>query len=141
MTTRLFEIYIDGASKGNPGPAGIGVIVCRGDEVVANVSEYIGRATNNVAEYTAFISGLREAQQLKARSITVKTDSELLCRQINRQYKVKNPGIISLYNQAVRLISEFEHVVVQHVPREMNKGADKLATLAIKKHFPSESAH
>ncbi|MDD5431812.1 MAG: ribonuclease HI family protein [Candidatus Omnitrophica bacterium] len=133
------DLYIDGASKGNPGPAGIGVVLCSGGEVVKNISDFIGNATNNVAEYTALIYGLQEALILKARILQINTDSQLLARQINKDYKVKHPNIIPLYNQAIRLIQGFEEVCVKHIPREENSGADKLANLAIKKAVKSKN--
>lgn len=127
------ELYIDGAAKGNPGPAGIGVIICRDGEILKNIAQYIGRATNNVAEYTALICGLQEAMALKVQKVVVNTDSELLCRQIKKEYKVKAPHIIGLYKRAVELISGFKEVTVRHIPREENRGADKLANIAVKK--------
>lgn len=130
-----FEIYIDGASKGNPGHSGIGVVITCGGEVIKNISNYIGKATNNIAEYTSLIQALEQALILKAESVNIKTDSQLLCRQINRQYKVKNENIIGLYTQAIHLISAFKKVTVNHIPRENNAGADKLANLAIKKQL------
>jgi ribonuclease HI len=129
------ELYIDGASKGNPGPSGVGVVICRGGETIKNISEYIGNTTNNVAEYTALIYGLQEALILKAQSIKVNTDSELLYKQIKKDYKVKSANIKGLYNQAEHLISGFKHVAVNNIPREENRGADKLASLAIKKEL------
>lgn len=129
---RRLEIYIDGAAKGNPGPAGVGVIICRDGAVLKNVSNYIGHATNNVAEYTALIHALQEALILKAEELKINTDSQLLYRQINKVYKVRHPQILSLYNQALRLIEAFKHVDIKHIPREQNSGADKLATKAVK---------
>jgi ribonuclease HI len=126
------EIYIDGASKGNPGPSGIGVVVCRHGETIKNISAYIGEATNNIAEYTALIYGLQEGLLLKAESIKVHSDSELLCRQINKIYKIKNQNILGLYNQAVHLMSAFKDVSVRHISREHNRKADKLADQAVK---------
>jgi ribonuclease HI len=129
---RIFNVYVDGASKGNPGPSGIGVIICRGDETIKNISRYIGNATNNVAEYMALIHGLQECLTLKAESVFINTDSQLMHRQINQEYKVKNTNILALYNQAKKLMSGFKHVSVNHIPRENNKGADKLATKAVR---------
>ncbi|MBP7216439.1 MAG: ribonuclease HI family protein [Candidatus Omnitrophica bacterium] len=126
------ELYIDGASKGNPGPSGIGVVLCNDGETIKNISSFIGEATNNVAEYTALIFGLQEALLLKAQSVTIKSDSELLCRQLNKTYKIKNPRLLGLYNQAVHLIAGLKHVSITHIPREQNSGADKLANLAVK---------
>ena len=129
------EIYIDGASKGNPGPSGIGVVICRDGQTIKNLSSYIGRATNNFAEYTALIYALQEALMLKAEVLKIKTDSQLLARQLNKVYKVKNENIVGLYNQAVRLLAAFKEVSIQDIPREENKGADKLATQVIKKEL------
>ena len=126
------EIYIDGASQGNPGAAGIGVIICKDGEVLKNISNYIGRATNNFAEYMALIYALEEALIIKAESIKVNTDSQLLYRQIKREYKIKSPNIVGLYNQAAHLISAFKEVSINYIPRQNNRGADKLATKAIK---------
>ncbi len=129
---KSIDIYIDGASKGNPGHAGIGVIICQDSQVLKNISNYIGKATNNFAEYTALIYALEEALVIKADTVKVNTDSQLLYRQIRREYKVKSPSIIGLYNQALHLISAFKEVSINYIPRNDNRGADKLATLAIK---------
>jgi len=129
---KKLEIYIDGASKGNPGPSGIGVVICQDGQTIKNIASYIGNATNNIAEYTALIYGLREGLLLKAENITVRTDSQLLYRQLKKIYKIKNPNILGLYHQATHLISAFEEFSVSHIPREKNKGADKLANQAVK---------
>lgn len=126
------EVYIDGASKGNPGPGGIGVQIRRGQEDIRSISVYIGKTTNNVAEYTALIYGLQEALILGEKNIVINTDSELLCKQINKIYKVKSAGIKPLYEQAMRLMAAFSQVSVRHIPREKNRGADMLATRAVK---------
>jgi len=126
------EIYIDGASKGNPGPSGIGVVICKDGDTIKNISSYIGNATNNVAEYSALIYALQEALILKAENIKINTDSQLLYRQIKKIYKVKNPNILGLYNQVLHLMSAFKEVYLNHISREHNRGADKLANLAIK---------
>jgi len=126
------EIYIDGASKGNPGHSGVGIVIYRNGQVLKRISSYIGKATNNIAEYTALIYALEEALLLKASSLKINTDSQLLARQINRVYKVKHEGLIGLYERAVHLLSGFEKVLVNHIPREKNTCADKLATGAIK---------
>jgi ribonuclease HI len=126
------EIYIDGASKGNPGPSGIGVVICRDGQTIKNKSVYIGRATNNMAEYNALIYGLKEALILKAQKVTINTDSQLLHRQIKKIYKIKNPNIVGLYHQATHLMLAFKEVLINNIPRQDNRGADKLANLAIK---------
>jgi ribonuclease HI len=127
------EIYIDGASKGNPGPAGVGVVISRGEEVLKNISEYIGTATNNIAEYRALIAALRAATDLKAVSVKIYTDSQLLYRQMKKEYRVKDPHIAVLYQQALSFMRNFEEITLEHIPRENNRGADKLATQAVKK--------
>jgi len=129
------ELYIDGASKGNPGPSGIGVVICRQGETIKNISSYIGNTTNNVAEYTALIYALQGALILKAENVKINTDSQLLYRQIKKVYKVKNPNIIGLYNQALHLMSAFKQVSINNISRQDNRGADKLATQAIKKQL------
>jgi len=133
------EIYIDGACSGNPGPSGIGVVICQGKETVKNISTYIGHATNNIAEYTALIYALQEALILKAEVLKINTDSQLLARQLNKVYKVKHENIIGLYNQALNLLAGFKQVSIKDIPREENKGADKLATEAIKKELAKSS--
>jgi ribonuclease HI len=137
---RKLTIYIDGASKGNPGPSGIGVVVCSGKETIKNISSYIGNSTNNAAEYTALIYALQEALKLKAQSLEINTDSQLLSRQLNRVYKVKNPNIAGLYNQVLHLKEGFKEVVIINIPREQNRGADKLANQAIKEQFKNKSS-
>lgn len=132
---REVELYIDGASKGNPGPSGIGVVVCRGKDTLKNISAFIGNSTNNVAEYTALIYGLQEALLLKAESVKINTDSQLLFKQLKGVYKVKNPNIAGLYNQVLHLVSGFKNISINNIPREQNSGADKLATQAIKKEL------
>lgn len=129
---KQIEVYIDGASKGNPGPSGIGVVICQDGETIKNLSRYIGDTTNNVAEYTALIYALEEALILKAEVLKINSDSQLLCRQLNKVYKVKNPNILRLYNQARHLLSGFKSVVINNISRDDNRGADKLATKAVK---------
>lgn len=126
------EIYIDGASKGNPGPSGIGVVICRNNQTVKNISVFIGQATNNIAEYTALIYGLQEALILKADKVKVNTDSQLLYRQIKKIYRIKNPGILALYQQVRHLMRGFSEVELKNIPREENRSADKLSSIAVK---------
>lgn len=126
------NIYIDGSSMGNPGDAGVGVIFSRGEVPVKNISRYIGHQTNNVAEYTALITALEEARAMKVPRINIFSDSQLLCRQMTGEYKVKNEGLRNLLEQAKILLRDFEDVRIQQIPREKNKGADKLARQAVK---------
>ncbi|MFA6384369.1 MAG: ribonuclease HI family protein [Candidatus Omnitrophota bacterium] len=126
------DFFIDGASKGNPGPSGIGIIIIKDGCVIREIGRFIGSATNNIAEYTALLHALQEGLLLKADAIRIKSDSELLCRQMKKEYKVKSPNIIGLYTQAVNLLTGFKEVSFQHIPREQNAPADKLATQAVK---------
>jgi ribonuclease HI len=130
--SQALEIYIDGASRGNPGPSGIGVIICRQGEVLKNISESVGNTTNNIAEYKALIYALEEALIIKPASVIIYSDSQLLCRQINGQYKVRDPEIAVLFRRATQLISALGTVKVSHIPREENRGADKLAGKGVK---------
>ncbi len=133
------EIFIDGASKGNPGPSGIGAVICQNGQTIKNLSHYIGINTNNVAEYSALIYGLQEALIQRADRIKVNTDSQLLYRQIKKIYKIKSEKIAGLYNQAMHLLSAFKEAEFVNIPREENRGADKLATSAIKEALKKDS--
>jgi ribonuclease HI len=127
-------LYIDGASKGNPGAAGIGVLVvsAQGD-VVAEIGESIGRTTNNVAEYRALLRGLLEAKTRGASAVLVHTDSQLLARQMEGTYQVKAAHLQSLHREADRLCREFpDGVRFSHVLREYNRRADQLANEGVK---------
>ena len=131
MSKRLV-IYVDGGSHGNPGPSGIGVINC--DEkrnVVKNISKFIGNTTNNVAEYTALIYGLQEALILRADEVIINTDSELLAKQLSKEYKTKDAGLKPLYEQVSHLLTGFKKYEIKHIDRSENKGADKLANKAV----------
>ena len=126
-----YDIYVDGASQGNPGESGIGAIICKDNNVVKNISQYIGITTNNVAEYVALIYGLQEALIQNIKNININTDSELLYKQLKGEYKVKD-GALKIFNGIIKhILSGFEKSEITHIPREKNKGADKLATLAI----------
>lgn len=128
-----YDVYIDGASQGNPGESGIGVIICQGDNVIKNFSQYIGIATNNVAEYMALIYGLQAILMQNIRNVNIHTDSELLYKQIKGEYKVKDATLKLLHCLAKHLWTVLENVDITNIPREKNKGADKLAEKAIEK--------
>lgn len=128
MTT--WKAYVDGAARGNPGPAGIGILIEDGEgNVVKEVGEPLGRTTNNVAEYTAMIRALEEARGLGCDNLAVFTDSELMAHQINGKYAVKALHLKPLYQRARLLISQFASVTVTHVRREYNKRADALSNI------------
>ncbi len=121
-------IHIDGASRGNPGPAACGVIVRNGKgEVLAKVGRFLGHTTNNLAEYQALLVALNHSLKEGYYRIEVFSDSELLTRQINGQYKVKNSNLLPLYMRAQELISQFDKFSITHVKRENNRDADQLA--------------
>lgn len=124
--------YIDGACSGNPGKAGIGVVLY--DESGAHAyeaSRAIGDGTNNIAEYEALIHALEKASELKCDDLLVYTDSELLARQINGFYKVKNETLRVLFTKAKSLMRNFAGVKVRHIEREKNKYADNLASQSL----------
>ena len=124
--------YTDGASRGNPGPAAAGFILNNpeGNQLQAKAF-FLGKTTNNIAEYTALTKALEAAREIDAKELTVFSDSELLVRQINGKYKVKSEHIRPLFQQAIKLLNEFERYKIQYVPREKNKEADKLANQAL----------
>jgi ribonuclease HI len=124
-------VCIDGASRGNPGPAAIGVVVFDGRTPVREIGEAIGITTNNVAEYRALLRGLREAASLGARAVRVQSDSELLVRQLTGQYRVKSEALLALYRQVRQRMRHFETVSFRHVPRGQNARADALANRAL----------
>ena len=136
-------VHIDGASRGNPGPAAYAVVMEFADgSRLTSFSEYLGQATNNVAEYQALLGALDFALRNRYLRIHVQTDSELLALQIEGVYKVKSPGLRPLREQARELIARLESFSIEHVPRERNREADRLANQALdkaeaeKKHPP-----
>lgn len=123
------QLFCDGASRGNPGDAGIGCLIILNDKKI-EISEYIGKTTNNVAEYTALIRGLQEALKQNVQEIEIFSDSELLVRQLNGIYKVRNNNLIPLYRKAKELLAKFKKYQIFHVYREENSIADELARQA-----------
>ncbi len=129
---RALRVHIDGASRGNPGPAGIGVLFLGPDgAVVERMHRGIGEATNNVAEYSALLAGLDRAAALGVADLEVYSDSELLVRQLQGRYQVKHPALRPLYAAARKRIAGFSHFAIHHVPRELNAEADALANRGI----------
>lgn len=125
-------VNCDGASRGNPGPAGAGaVLVTPEGEVVAEIAEGLGETTNNVAEYTAVIHGLQRAQELGARDVLVRSDSQLLVNQLTGRYRVKTPHLVPLARRVRELVTAFDRVRFEHVPRERNVEADRLANAGV----------
>ena len=124
-------LFIDGASRGNPGHAGIGIRIEADGKLLKEYCEYIGCTTNNVAEYRALIKGLEIAAEFKANRVTVFSDSELVVRQMNGTYKVKSGGLLPLYQTAQMQSRAFDGFQIKHVRREQNKEADRLANQGI----------
>jgi ribonuclease HI len=121
----------DGGARGNPGPAGAGFVVEVAGQVVCSGGRYLGEATNNVAEYEALIWGLENVHALGHRKVSVFADSELLVKQVNGVYRVKNAGLKPLFTKAMALLRGFDSFEVSHVRRAENAAADEMANLAM----------
>lgn len=140
----VLNFSIDGAARGNPGPAGIGVVISDAKgKGVDEIAVYIGETTNNIAEYSALLCALLEAVSRQAKKITVSTDSELLAKQINGEYRVKDPVLKVLHALCKHAIERLDACTVRHVPREKNRAADKMANRAVDAGLkgPSSSKH
>jgi len=128
------EVYIDGAARGNPGPAGIGVVIKDGTKIVDEIGAYIGKATNNFAEYLALIRGLEEVLVRGFKSAAFFSDSELLVKQLNGEYKVKHENLVPLHYHILTLVSRMKDFSITHVRREKNEHADRMANEGIDIH-------
>lgn len=136
--SKSIEIFIDGASRGNPGPSGIGIaLFSDGKNVVKKLFKFIGNTTNNIAEYTALIYALQEALIDRYTDVTIKSDSELLIRQLKGEYKVKNENLKLYYEQFVHLSRGFDKIDMVLISRKDNNLADKLANKAIDSRIDS----
>ena len=125
-------VHVDGGSRGNPGPAAYGVtVVDAHDTPIAELSKFLGRATNNVAEYHGLLAALEFALEHRHLRLRVLTDSELMARQIEGRYKVKSPDLKPLFARARQMIQQLEHFSIRHVPRERNAHADSLVNQAL----------
>jgi ribonuclease HI len=125
-------VYSDGAARGNPGPAGAGaVLVDPAGTVVARLGRYLGKQTNNVAEYEGLLLGLKHANELGYREVEVRADSQLLVRQLKGEYAVRHAGLKPLHAEALRLLRAFDRFELKHVPREENALADEMSNRAI----------
>ena len=132
MKNKKISLFIDGASRGNPGPAGIGVLILdAAGKKIKEFYKYIGHTTNNVAEYNALIYALDEALMLKADEVIVNVDSELVAKQLNGEYRVKDETIKLFFEKALHILKSFKNFEVNHIDRSRNKEADKLANKAI----------
>lgn len=135
MTVESILIACDGGARGNPGPAAIGAVLydTTADPpiLLRSISERIGEATNNVAEYQALVRALEVAQEFAAARVHVRADSQLLIRQLEGEYRVKSAGLRPLFEQARALLAPYEQVELEHVPREDNVEADLLVNAAL----------
>ncbi|MBU0529884.1 ribonuclease HI family protein [bacterium] len=127
------KLFVDGAADLHTKTAGIGGVFYRNGDELFNFSEFIGSATNNEAEYNALIKGLEESQKLNILSIDIFADSELVVKQINGNYKVKNDRMQILFNEVINLLSQFKSWSLTHIPREKNSVADKLSKDAMRR--------
>jgi ribonuclease HI len=136
------QAFTDGASRGNPGESGIGILVRdESGAIIATVEGYIGKATNNEAEYTALEHLLRIAPRLGCARLVIHSDSELMVRQMNGEYRVRDAGLKQRFARVTRLREELPfEVVLRHIPREQNREADALANRAIDAHSPVTEA-
>jgi ribonuclease HI len=126
------KLYTDGGARGNPGPAGIGVVIYNDKNlVVEKLKKYIGETTNNQAEYQALLLGLHKAKELKATEVECFLDSELVVKQLNGEYKVKDQNLAKQFLKIWNLKSYFKHIIFKHIPRAKNKLADKLVNEVI----------
>jgi probable phosphoglycerate mutase len=129
-------LFADGGSRGNPGPAASGAVLYSEDgTVLAEIGEYLGIATNNVAEWRALLAGLTRARELGVDEIEIRMDSELVVRQITGVYRVKHADLIPLHSKAKSLLRSFKSVDIQHIPRKQNAAAD-----AVVNQFLDEAA-
>ena len=129
---KSIDIFVDGASRGNPGPSGIGIVFFDDKKnIVKKLFKFIGSATNNIAEYTALIYGLQEALIDRYEVVKVSSDSELMTRQLRGEYRVKNEKLKPYYEQFLHLSRGFDKVEVVTIDRKENKEADKLANKAL----------
>lgn len=126
-------VYTDGGARGNPGPAGVGVVICdeTGNKILGQYKNYIGKTTNNQAEYAAVVLGLQKAKGLKATEVEVRLDSELVCSQLSGTFKLKNPDFQDSFIKIWNLKQSFKKVTFKYIPRTDNKLADKLVNQAI----------
>jgi ribonuclease HI len=124
--------HIDGGARGNPGPAGYGVVIHDASgRKIAELSEYLGHQTNNYAEYQGLLAALGYAHANAIKALKIISDSELMVRQMKGIYKVRNPGLRKLYDEAQQLVRQFDHFEIRHALREHNRDADRLANQAM----------
>ena len=133
VSPRRILIYTDGAARGNPGPAGLGAILrdAQTGEVLAEMARFLGIRTNNYAEWTAVEEAVRQALELGASQLDLRMDSELVARQISGRYRVKHADLKPIHARVMAMLGQLESYTVGHVPRELNRDADRLSNVAI----------
>src|SRR5438128_1952915 len=131
LMSETWTIFTDGGSRGNPGPAAYAYVIKRPGQPDIEEMAYLGQSTNNLAEYTGLVKALEHAKELGGKRLLVNSDSELMVKQLNGQYKVKNEGLRPLYQRAVALRKHFEAVTIKHVYRDENAQADALCNEAM----------
>jgi ribonuclease HI len=127
-----YELYFDGCSKGNPGKAGAGAVIYKNNMEIFSISIFVGeKETNNVAEYSGLVIGLKEAVKLAIKNLEVKGDSQLVIRQMKGEYKVNAPSLLKLFQEAKTFQKQFDKITFTHVYRSENKRADELANRGV----------
>lgn len=134
-----WTIFTDGGSRGNPGPAAYAYVIKRPGQPDIEEMAYLGQTTNNIAEYSGLVKALEHAKELGGKKLLINSDSELMVKQLNGQYKVKNEGLRPLYLQAVDLRKQFDTVVIKHIYRDQNSQADALCNEAMDNRSPLAS--
>ncbi|MBN2378628.1 ribonuclease HI family protein [candidate division WOR-3 bacterium] len=135
------QVWIDGASSGNPGPAGAGAVIKKDGKLIGQWKKYLGETTNNVAEYQSLILALEKSLELGIKAILVYTDSELLHRQISGAYKVRTPHLRPLFEKVQELKNKLDFFRIRHIPREQNAEADRLARQARTRNTRNTPSH
>jgi ribonuclease HI len=131
MSINKFQIFSDGGARGNPGPAGIGVVIKENGKTIRELKKYIGETTNNQAEYQALLLGLEEVNKIGVQEVECFLDSELVVKQLKGEYKVKNQDLAVVFAKVKKLLPNFKKCSFTHIRREKNSEADKLANEAI----------
>jgi ribonuclease HI len=127
----MYNVYTDGASRGNPGPSSCAFVIYKDDTLLCEKAEFLGIATNNQAEYMGIIRALQTLTEMKAYDIVIFSDSELVVKQLNKEYQVKSQHLQKLFKQAQSLISGVFPIQFQHIPRSKNSKADELCNQAL----------
>lgn len=127
----MYKLFTDGGSRGNPGAAAIGYVIWNENELIEFDAQYIGIATNNIAEYKALESGLQKLIKLNVGEVMICMDSELVVKQLNGEYAVKNSEILKIYSKIHKILESFGEVEIKYIPRAQNKIADRLVNIAL----------